>query len=200
MMNRSQIQRSLLAAMVAALPLAGIAAAQTPVPDRDAVEERVESVWKADSVMKACQGCDIDVEFKAGVATLTGEVPEARYQALAATLAKVEGVRRVDNRITIDARTAADKVRDGLNKAADTTVGVVAGAGEAASDAWITSKVKAKLTTSDAVEGSRIDVTTKDNRVTLTGTVPSVAARAAAVALARGIEGVRAVEDKLQVK
>jgi osmotically-inducible protein OsmY len=43
-------------------------------------------------------------------------------------------------------------------------------------------------------------VTTKDNRVTLSGTVPTAAARTAALALARGIDGVRAVDDKLQVK
>lgn len=197
---RKTLQTGALAAALATAPL-GFAFAQAPAPaDRNAMEERIERIWEDHVEMKACQGCDIDVEFEDGVATLTGEVPEERYKTLAASLARVDGVVRVDNRITIDARTATDKLRDGLNKAADATVGAVAGASEAAGDAWITSKVKAKITTTEALEHSRIEVRTVNNRVTLTGTVPSAEARTVAVQLARGIEGVRDVVDKLQVK
>jgi osmotically-inducible protein OsmY len=190
--------------------------------DRDAMESGIENAWERDAEMKACQGCDIDVEFRNGVATLTGEVPVARYRTLAEKLARIDGVRTVDNKITIDPRSTGDKVRGGLNKAANATVGAVdkaaeatagavgtaadattdavKGTGEVAGDAYITSKVKAKLTTTDALEGSDIEVSTANNRVTLTGTVPSAAARRTAVTLARGIDGVKDVVDKLTIK
>ncbi len=65
------------------------------------------------------------------------------------------------------------------------------------SDAGITVKVKAKLAADGAVKASRINVETKDKIVTLSGNVDSPEAKAQAVALARGTEGVTDVVDNL---
>ncbi|MCQ4303696.1 BON domain-containing protein [Stutzerimonas sp. KH-1] len=66
-------------------------------------------------------------------------------------------------------------------------------AGDAASDTWITTKVKSTLLAEDATPGMDIEVETKDGVVSLSGTVATEAEKEAAIAKARGIEGVKDV-------
>ena len=66
-------------------------------------------------------------------------------------------------------------------------------------DPGLTTAVKSKLAADDTVKSYRIDVDTKDAVVTLNGAVDTAAARARAVELARGTEGVRDVVDRLTV-
>lgn len=63
----------------------------------------------------------------------------------------------------------------------------------------VTAAVKAKLIAEPTISGTRIDVDTQDGVVTLTGTVATAGARARAVELAKGTNGVRRVEDHLTV-
>jgi len=72
-------------------------------------------------------------------------------------------------------------------------------AGEAITDSWITTKVKADLLATDGVAGTDINVDTKDGVVTLTGNVKSKAEADKAVSVARGIKGVTKVDSKLAV-
>ncbi len=65
------------------------------------------------------------------------------------------------------------------------------------SDAGITTKIKAKLAADSAVKASQVHVDTQNKIVTLSGTVDSEAAKAQAVAIARGAEGVADVVDNL---
>jgi len=69
----------------------------------------------------------------------------------------------------------------------------------AASDPGITTAVKTKLAADDTVKAYQINVDTQGGVVTLTGTVPSAAARDKALELARGTDGVTRVEDRLTV-
>lgn len=66
-------------------------------------------------------------------------------------------------------------------------------AGDAASDTWITTKVKSTLLAEDATPGMDIEVETKDGVVSLSGTVATEAEKEAAIAKAKGIKGVRDV-------
>jgi osmotically-inducible protein OsmY len=66
-------------------------------------------------------------------------------------------------------------------------------------DAWITTKAKIALATSEQASAFDVNVDTVDGRVTLHGTVDSEEARKAAVETAREVDGVRAVDDLLQV-
>lgn len=73
--------------------------------------------------------------------------------------------------------------------------------GQAVSDTWITAKVKAELATTDGVESTDISVETKNGVVTLIGVLPDDAALEKAVAAARGVKGVKDVDDSgLKVK
>lgn len=66
-------------------------------------------------------------------------------------------------------------------------------AGDAASDTWITTKVKSSLLAEDATPGMDIKVETSQGVVSLSGTVATEAEREAAIAKAKSIEGVRDV-------
>ena len=66
-------------------------------------------------------------------------------------------------------------------------------------DAWITTKTKISLLTTEGVSGTAINVDTTDGRVTLHGTVSSEQEKSKAAQLARDIEGVREVRNLLQV-
>lgn len=68
------------------------------------------------------------------------------------------------------------------------------------SDPGITTAVKGKLAADDTVKSYRIDVDTRDRVVTLQGKVDTEAAKARAVELARGTDGVRDVVDQLTVE
>ena len=61
-------------------------------------------------------------------------------------------------------------------------------------DSWITTKVKADLLATEATKGLDINVTTTNGVVTLSGKLDSKAEVDRAVALARGIKGVKSVD------
>src|SRR5439155_21812004 len=67
------------------------------------------------------------------------------------------------------------------------------------SDAGITTKVKSRLETDRTVDAAKVEVTTQNKVVTLSGAVSSPESRTQAVALARQTEGVKNVVDKLTI-
>ena len=66
-------------------------------------------------------------------------------------------------------------------------------------DAWITTKTKLALLTTEGVSGTAIHVDTVLGRVTLYGKVPSAGEKAQAESVAQKIEGVQGVRNLLQV-
>jgi hypothetical protein len=77
--------------------------------------------------------------------------------------------------------------------AADRTVG------EATGDAAVTAKVKAALLAEKGVDGMKINVDTRDGNVILSGNVPEQAQVERATQVARGIDGVKNVDNQLRV-
>jgi len=72
--------------------------------------------------------------------------------------------------------------------------------GDDVSDAWITTKLKSQYTTESAFKNASIKVDTENRGfVRLQGTVPTEAARAKALEVARATKGVREVRDDLIV-
>ncbi len=69
----------------------------------------------------------------------------------------------------------------------------------APSDAWITTKAKMALLTTDGVSGTAINVDTVNGRVTLHGTVASAAEKDKATSVVKGIDGVGNVRNLVQV-
>lgn len=185
----SRLKSTLLGA-VALTALVGVstqAMAQTPA--KYTLKDRIEFRLETNDVVKKYD-VKVAVDDK-GVATLSGDVATAAQKAQAETLAKVEGVTRVVNNITIDPdedKTLTERAKNGLNKA-----------GEKISDAWITTKVKWFFIGEDLLKDSNIDADTANGVVTLKGTVKTAAGKARAVALAKGVDGVKNVIDQMKI-
>jgi hyperosmotically inducible protein len=73
-------------------------------------------------------------------------------------------------------------------------------AADAAGDAAVTAKVKTALLADADVKGLQIDVDTRNGVVTLNGTADNQANMTKAQTIARNIDGVKSVENKLTVK
>ena len=72
-------------------------------------------------------------------------------------------------------------------------------AGAATPDAWITTKIKLALLTTEGVSGTAIKVDTVAGQVTLYGKVHSAEEKAKAETIARKVDGVQGVRNLLQV-
>jgi hyperosmotically inducible protein len=155
------------------------------------VTTAVKAKLAADDTVKAYR---IDVDTKEKVVTLKGEVDTAGAKTRAVELAKgTAGVRDVVDQLTVKEGMTPP---GGLDDAAQARAGQ---AGEAIGDAGITAKVKTKFLADTTISGLKIDVDTKDNVVTLSGTVPTAAEKRRAVEVARDTDGVKSVVDLLKV-
>ena len=138
---------------------------------------------------------DISVTTVDGVVTLTGVLPtRTAVDAAVAHTRSVKGVLRVD--------AAGLKVGDAAKVAASNqTSDESSSVGQAVDDAWITTKVKTELATTDGVSSMDISVDTVDGVVTLTGALSSELEVKKAIAAARSVKGVRQVDaTALQAK
>ena len=164
-------------------------------------------------------GSNIDVDVKAGMVTLQGTVPNAAARARAIAIAKgADGVKGVNDqmRIAMDMDHSMDKAADKMDRAAERKAdraedkadraadkGAMAGkkTGRAIDDGWIKSKIYAQYMAdwNTVLDDSDIDVDVDKGVVSLSGTVKTAAARAKAVSIAKGTDGVKSVKDMLKV-
>ena len=75
----------------------------------------------------------------------------------------------------------------------------IAAQGTAIKDGWLVTKLHSLFIPEDALSGSNIDVDVKNGMVTLQGTVPNDAARARALAIVKGADGVKGVTDQMRL-
>jgi hyperosmotically inducible protein len=153
----------------------------------------VKTRLAADELVRARE---INVDTKDRVVTLTGVVERADEEAKAIEIARnTSGVVDVVDNIAVGTRgepgTAATSGRAGDVPATSETAAVT--------DAGITGMVKANLLADPDVAGLKIDVDTRDKVVTLTGAVQTAAEKARAIELARKVDAVTRVEDRLTV-
>jgi hyperosmotically inducible protein len=130
---------------------------------------------------------EVDVKVEKGVVTLEGKVATDSERAEAEHTARsVAGVTEVVNKIEPEAEpvSAAASPWDTY---------------ENTPDGWITFKTKMALFADNRTSGYETDVTTAEGNVVLSGKVDDTVAKMAATEVAKGIEGVRAVENNLQI-
>jgi osmotically-inducible protein OsmY len=139
-----------------------------------------------------------------GVVLLAGETPSATTHLRAVTTAAgIPGVRRVATEVKggeqlADAE-AGQSSRGVVEGAKDRVATESAKASDAMSDAYVTSKVKLRLLANSETPAIDINVDTTNGAVTLFGIVPTAASKATAEAEARKVEGVKGVNNDLQV-
>jgi hyperosmotically inducible protein len=140
------------------------------------ITSKVETKLAADDDIN---NFEIDVDTNEGVVRLSGQVENAADRAEAEQIARsTEGVRSVVNEIQIGDPTLGENV----------------------TDAWILTKIKSKLVADPQVSAFNIDVDVTEGNVTLSGTVEKAAAKAEAEKLARATQGVKDVDNKIEVR
>jgi len=97
------------------------------------------------------------------------------------------------------ARDAADEARDAAGQAGQELRRAADVAGDRLSDGWLTTKVQARFFADEQVKARFIDVSTRDGVVTISGFVENQTSRDRALAIARGTEGVKSVNDALLI-
>ena len=101
---------------------------------------------------------------------------------------------------TKSASTTGDKMANSASTAGDKMATTAQKAGDKVDDAAITTKVKTALMAEPGLRSLEINVDTRDNVVTLNGTVDSQEKKQRAMQIAQGVEGVKSVSDNLVVK
>jgi len=123
---------------------------------------------------------DVNVETYKGVVLLSGFVTTQEQKDAAGRVASgVSGVQQVRNQIAIHPSTSMGTKMD---------------------DTMLVGKVKAALIDSADVKGGQINVEARGGIVQLGGFVTSGTMRDRAMAIAKGVEGVKRVDDALFVK
>jgi hyperosmotically inducible periplasmic protein len=154
---------------------------------------------------------EINVETRDGVVTLTGAVQTDVARLRAAEIARdTRGVRDVVNELHTTPGVAAttgtgDASMDNAERGIRTTdtqwrEGADGDAEARAGDAAVTTSVRTAFMEDTSLKDLGINVSTRENVVTLTGTVPSQTEKHRAIELAREAEGVRSVVDRLRVE
>ncbi len=123
---------------------------------------------------------------------------------ISAAVAAMLALAACDNR---DGRTVGQSVDKGvatakseMKDATQATKEAAANVGDAAKDATITTKVNAVLVADDQLKALKIDVDTQDGKVVLKGTAPDADSRDRATTLAKAVDGVVAVDNRLAVQ
>lgn len=172
---------------------------------RDAVEAKdsdiktnVENAFKNDPQLK-----DSSVKVQsvnAGVVLLAGDAKTLSEHLRAIEIAShVGGVKRVASEIKSPDRLADAEIYSEPSRPAGSDEGRTKGTTGVVSDAWITSDVKFRLLADSRTPGLGVNVDTVDGRVTLFGTVGTAEAKAAAEEDARKVNGVKNVDNALQI-
>lgn len=111
--------------------------------------------------------------------TLPSDIEVKKAEAAAKSVKGVTGVNMASLKVDPKGASTADQSSS---------------AGEAVTDAWITTKVKAELATADGVKSTRVSVETNDGVVTLTGVLPTQTAVQKAETVTRAVKGVKKVD------
>lgn len=103
-----------------------------------------------------------------------------------------QAVDKAGTEIKRETKEAGAQAKQAMREAGETTAQVL-------EDTAITAKVKAALLAEKDVKSRDIDVETFQGKVVVKGTVPDRAQADRAVQVARGVDGVKAVENRLVV-
>jgi len=99
---------------------------------------------------------------------------------------------------TVDKGVASAKAE--MKDAKEATKDAAANVGAAVTDAMITTKINAALVADAQLKASKINGDTKDGKVVLTGVAPDAGSRDRATTMAKAVDGVVDVDNRLTVQ
>lgn len=168
--------RGMLAVGLFGVALGGAGARAEQVSGHEALNQasQIQARLQKDADLKNNR---VEVTVDNGIATLKGTVDTEAEKARAAQLAMIKGVVGVQNQLDVGSE----------------------GVKQTFSDSAITAKIKSKLAENQLSTFTDVSVTTNNGVVTLTGTVPSEAARKQVLEAARSADGVMRVENDITV-
>jgi hyperosmotically inducible protein len=173
------------------------------ISDDARITTSIQSKYFMDDRIK---GRHINVTTNAGVVTLNGEIADETERAEALLLARTtEGVKRVEDNLTVSVATpTASAATPPASTAATPSTATAPAAAKptvAASDtdAALAERVKSQLASDNQVKNAPIEVTAKSGVVLLEGTVATKATKERALTVARGIDGVTQVVERIQI-
>jgi hyperosmotically inducible protein len=174
-----------LVGMLAALP--AFAAAPTGQPGDAWIQGKIETVL---ALNRHLAGYSLDADVNKGAVHLVGKVENDIDRDLAGQLAKgVDGVVSVKNDITIVEHSRVAVSASGEHRPF----------GRWVDDATTTAAVKTKLLADKNIAGTKINVDTLGDVVTLTGEVQSSEAKQLAEQIAKNTGDVKQVHNRLTV-
>lgn len=155
-------------------------------------DARIEGqLWSTYALSEHLSAFDIDVSVYSGEVTLTGAVEDDVQKDLAEEIARgIDGVDDVDNNIEVASDTER-RIRG--DDDSDRSFG------DRVSDATTTATVKSKLLWNRNTGGLDINVSTRNGNLTLEGESDSEASKELAERLASNTDGVRSVDNRIQV-
>lgn len=137
---------------------------------------------------------DIATHVENGVVRLEGSVESDIERDLAGEIAKsIDGVRDVDNRLTVDPAKARQARESDASREAR-------GFRQAVSNATLTARIKSKLLANGNTSGLAVNVDSRDGEVTLSGTVGSDEEKELIERIAGNTEGTTSVDNRLMVE
>lgn len=165
------------------------------------LEKAIKAKFDTDAQLKAAD-LSVDANADRNEATLSGTVETQALRTKAVELAKGASAGLViTDKIDVKPRelTRAEWTEDRANEAREKAKASGDKIGSTLDDAWIHTKIVAKLIGNSATPERKINVDVNNNVVTLRGTVDSATAKTEAENVAKETEGVKSVKNLLKV-
>lgn len=187
--KKSALTTGLLAALAISCNVGSVGAADTVAQNNlEARQEaQIQTTYDLSPYLRAI---DLKVSVHGDKATLSGKVNENAGKELAERIAlSANGIKSVDNQIVVDPEYVPPALTSPDRRY-----------GEIVDDASITAVIKSKLLWSKHTDGLSTNVDTNRGKVTLTGTADNKEAKAFAGQLAKNTNGVKSVDNLLEIK
>jgi osmotically-inducible protein OsmY len=171
------------------------------ISDED-LEKTVSARIGADPQLRAYD-IDVDADVANSRVTLTGTVPTQTLRMQAIDTAKDAGTDLVVTdqlKVDLGGILRQDYTEEMAREARESAARAGEVIGEQLDDAWIHTKIRAKLASEGEFPFGGINVDVMKNVVTLRGSVDSVPAKARAERIAQETEGVSQVKNQLMIK
>ena len=165
------------------------------------LENNIKAKINSDAQLKAVN-IDVDADVETNQVTLSGTVDSQSLRMKAVDLAKsAHAGLIITDKIDVKPREVSrtEYTEDQARQARDKAKSYGDKIGDTLDDAWIHTKIVAKLITNSNTPERKINVDVVNNTVTLRGNVDTAAQKAEAEAVAKNTDGVKSVINQLKV-